>query len=53
MNRYVFQLHISLDFPWEDKPDVLAMVFDLAGNDDGIWRVEFHHGPPQFFGCDD
>jgi len=30
----------SLDFLWEDKPHMFAMEFTLAGDDDGIWRVE-------------
>lgn len=43
----------SLDFLWEDKPHMFAMEFTLAGDDDGIWRVEFEHGQPKFVGRDD
>ncbi|HSY17339.1 MAG TPA: hypothetical protein VK815_03355 [Candidatus Acidoferrales bacterium] len=43
----------SLDFLWEDKPDIFAMEFERAGDDDGIWRVEFERGEPKFVGRDD
>jgi hypothetical protein len=43
----------SLDFLWEDKPHVFAIEFTLAGDGDGIWRVEFEHGKPKFVGRDD
>jgi len=43
----------SLDFLWEDKPHIFAMEFTLAGDDDGIWRVEFEHEQPKFVGRDD
>jgi hypothetical protein len=43
----------SLDFLWEDKPDVYALEFSLDGDDDGIWRVEFEGEQPKFVGRDD
>lgn len=43
----------SLDFLWEDKPHLYTLEFTLAGDDDGIWRVEFESGQPKFVGRDD
>ena len=43
----------SLDFLWEDKPHLYALEFMLAGDDDGVWRVEFESGQPKFVGRDD
>lgn len=43
----------SLDFLWEDKPHLYALEFTLAGDDDGIWRVEFESGQPNYVGRDD
>lgn len=43
----------SLDFLWEQKPENFAMEFALAGDDDGIWRVEFESGHPKSVGRDD
>ena len=43
----------SLAYLWEDKPDQFAMEFALAGDDDGVWRVEFEAGQPKYFGRDD
>jgi len=35
------------------EPARIAMEFTLAGDDDGIWRVEFEHEQPKFVGRDD
>jgi hypothetical protein len=43
----------SLDFLWEDKPHLYTLEFTLAGDDDGIWRVEHESGHPRFVGRDD
>lgn len=43
----------SLDFLWEERPDAFVLEFSLAGDDDGIWRVEFEAGRPQHVGRDD
>ncbi len=43
----------SLDFLWEQKPDDFAMEFSLAGDEGGIWRVEFESGSPKSVGRDD
>ena len=43
----------SLDFLWEQKPDDFAMEFTLAGDEDGLWRVEFESGSPKSVGRDD
>jgi len=43
----------SVSFLWEERPKQFAMEFDLAGDDDGIWRVEFDDNQPQFLGRDD
>jgi hypothetical protein len=43
----------SLNFLWEDKPDIYAMEFSLEGDEDGIWRVEFSGKQPQSVGRDD
>lgn len=43
----------ALDFLWEDKPHLFALEFSLAGDDDGIWRVEFDNGVPKHVGRDD
>jgi hypothetical protein len=43
----------SLDFLLEDKPHLYTLEFTLAGDDDGIWRVEFESGQPKYVGRDD
>lgn len=43
----------SLDFLWEDEPHLYSLEFTLAGDDDGIWRVEFENGEPKYVGRDD
>lgn len=43
----------SLDFLWEDKPHLYTLEFTLAGDADGIWRVEFESGQPNYVGRDD
>jgi len=43
----------SIDFLWEEKPDAFAMEFRLAGDEYGIWRVEFDRGQPKSVGRDD
>lgn len=43
----------SLDFLWEDKPHLYTLEFTLAGDGDGLWRVEFESGQPKYVGRDD
>ena len=43
----------SLDFLWENKPHLYVLEFTLAGDDDGIWRVEFENDQPTVVGRDD
>jgi hypothetical protein len=43
----------AVSFLWETKPDHFGMEFDLAGDDESIWRVEFVGGRPHFVGRDD
>ena len=43
----------SLDFLWDDRPQAFALEFTLAGDVDGVWRVEFVDGRPQSVGRDD
>ncbi|MFN0055163.1 MAG: hypothetical protein ACKV0T_23565 [Planctomycetales bacterium] len=42
-----------LSFLWEDKPHLYTLEFSLAGDDHGIWRVEFESGEPKYVGRDD
>jgi len=50
MEKFTF---CALDLLWEDQPDDFAMEFELAGDTDGVWRVEFQNGQPKFVGRDD
>ena len=43
----------SLDWLWEDKPDDFVFEFEMKGDIDGIWRVEFEKGLPTSLGRDD
>lgn len=43
----------SLDLLWADKPQQYTLEFTLAGDEDGIWRVEFEGDQPRFTGRDD
>jgi hypothetical protein len=38
----------SLDLLWENKPQLYTLEFSLAGDDDGIWRVEFENEQPKY-----
>jgi len=42
----------SLDY-WNHKRQCFALVFKLAGDEDGFWRVQFENGAPKFSGRDD
>jgi hypothetical protein len=43
----------SINFLWETRPNFYALEFVLAGNVDGVWRVEFDGDVPTHFGRDD
>ena len=43
----------SLDWLWEDKLDDFVFEFEMKGDIDGIWRVEFEKGLPKSLGRDD
>jgi hypothetical protein len=43
----------GLDLLFEDRPDDFTLEFEMAGDIDGIWRVEFESGAPKFLGRDD
>lgn len=42
-----------LDFLWEDKPQWYSLGFTLAGDEFGIWRVEFEYDEPRSSSRDD
>jgi hypothetical protein len=43
----------SINFLWEKKPDVFTLEFSMAGDEHGIWRVEFENDQPRHIGRDD
>ena len=43
----------SLDWLWENKPEDFVFEFEMKGDVDGIWRVEFVDGVPKSLGRDD
>ena len=43
----------SLDFLWPDRPDSFALEFEMEGDPDGIWRVEFQNNQAVHTGRDD
>ncbi|MGC4032603.1 MAG: hypothetical protein QM754_12895 [Tepidisphaeraceae bacterium] len=43
----------SLDLLWEDRPHLYAFEFARAGDEHGIWRVEFENEKAKFVSRDD
>lgn len=42
----------GFNFLWEDRADDFVLEFSMAGDIDGIWRVEFESDTPKFLGRD-
>ena len=43
----------SVDLLYPDDPDQFSLNYELEGDEEGIWRVEFEKGEPVFSGRDD